>query len=243
MINLKIRSLLEQNIDLEYQSFSSGLLPGVDDILGVRIPILRSLAKDIVKNNQYLEFKKSMDHPVFEEKMLLGLSLSYMPWESSLLKEIQDFVPYIDNWSICDSFCVGLKQVRQNQKIVWSFLESYFKSTQEYEVRFAVVLSLFHFLNDEYLEKCLQKWSSIQHHTYYTQMAVAWGLTSAYTHSKEMLREYLLKQKFPLIISNMALQKIRDSKKIPKSESRALSEVFLNILKKPPKTTKSHKPE
>ena len=115
------------------------------------------------------------------------------------------------NWSICDSFCVGLKQVAKNQEETWLFLQKYFKSDLEYEVRFAVVLSLFYFLTDSYLSLVLDQLALIHQEEYYAQMAIAWAIAKAYAVSPEVTKKWIKKTKIKQEILKKALQKVRDS--------------------------------
>lgn len=51
MTQQEVRRLLEETTEEKYRKFSSSLLPGVDNILGIRLPRLREIAKDIAKDN------------------------------------------------------------------------------------------------------------------------------------------------------------------------------------------------
>ena len=106
-MNESIKKQLLDLADSDYQKFSSRLLPGIDNLLGVRFPILRQLAKQMTKEEwgTYLDEK---DEIYFEEVMLEGMIIGYLnePLEVRL-QVIRDFIPKIKNWSVCDSFCAG----------------------------------------------------------------------------------------------------------------------------------------
>lgn len=61
-----IRKELQTLADSKYQEFHSSLLPGANNILGVRIPQLRTMAKEIIKkedwrtlsNNRYVYYEE-----------------------------------------------------------------------------------------------------------------------------------------------------------------------------------------
>lgn len=131
-----MRAQLEQLAEEEYRAFTAKLLPGVTDILGVRVPKLRALAKDIAKRQPaYWQVQPTC----FEETMLQGFVIGYLPYDE---QRIVAFVPYITNWSLCDSFCTSLKSTKAHRKEMWRFLQPYFRSDQPYAIRFAVVMSL-----------------------------------------------------------------------------------------------------
>jgi len=152
----------------KYQEFSSKLTPNIDNILGVRLPNLRKIAKKIAKEN-YVDFFKQNDDEFMELTMLEGMVIGYLPL-SEQEKYIKNFIPKINNWAVCDSFCAGLKNISLE------FIEPYFNSNKEYELRFAFVILLNYFIdsNYDYVIKKIMKFNNEQ---YYAKMAVAWCLS------------------------------------------------------------------
>ena len=114
-MNLNIREQLFELAEDEYKQFSSSLLPGIDNLLGVRLPALRKIAKQIAKKD-WRSYLENADEIYFEEIMLQGMVLGYINDDiEDVLGYIVDFVPKINNWSVCDSFCVGLKITNKNK--------------------------------------------------------------------------------------------------------------------------------
>ena len=109
---MTIREELYQLAEEDYRKFQQKLLPDCCDLLGVRLPELRKIAKRIARED-YDHFLTQEPEDYFEEKMLKGMVISYLnPDEAGLytvIKAIDSFIPKIDNWSVCDSFCSGLK--------------------------------------------------------------------------------------------------------------------------------------
>lgn len=137
-MNKIIREQIFQLADEDYQKFSSKLLPTTNNILGVRLPQLRKLAKVIAKED-WRKFLVNSDVKYFEEIMLQGLVLGYAKSDiEEILKYVADFVPKIDNWSVCDSFCTGLKFTKNNI-IVFGILYNHFYILIK-NLRFALVL-------------------------------------------------------------------------------------------------------
>lgn len=208
----ELRLFLKENVDLKYQKFSASLLPGVKDLWGVRLPVLHRIAKKIASEGKVDVLKSSLKKPCFEERMVLGMAIGYMPWTPDFLeKQVEPFIPLIDNWSVCDSFCMGLKQVKKNQEETWAFVQKYFKSDLEYEVRFAVVLSLQFFMTESYLSLVLDQLALIHQEDHYAQMAIAWAIAKAYAVSPEVTQKWIKKTKIKQEIIKKALQKVRDS--------------------------------
>lgn len=151
-----------QYADAEYKDFSTGLIPGAKPLVGVRLPQLRKLAKDIVKNGADGRGRESWRSEVdsydgeytdiyFEETMLRGMIIGYgtaqkdFPCESGVAY-LESFVPYINNWSVCDSFCNSFSFANRYRDAVWEFLQPYLYSDKEYEVRAALILLLSQYL-------------------------------------------------------------------------------------------------
>lgn len=220
MTSKELQLFLRTHIDPMYRNFSSSLLPGISDVCGVRLPVLRSVAKKIAKEGTIDLLEKTWRNPCFEERMVLGMAIGYLPWGASFLQDrVKPFLPWIDNWSVCDSFCSGLKQVRSNREETWRFLKPYFKSSLEYEVRFATVLSLQYFLVDGYFSKVLDQLALVKHKGYYAQMAVAWAISKAYVVSPLVTKNWLCQTKLDPVILKKALQKIRESNHVSKLDA------------------------
>lgn len=206
-----IREQLFENADEKYQTFSAGLLPNVGGIIGVRLPVLRKMAKKIA-HGDWQGYLKTAQDDYFEEVMLQGLVIGYAAGGAqSLLSAVADFVPKINSWSVCDSFCIGLKFVKDNRECVWQFLQSYFHSQREYEVRFAVVMLLNFFVEEEYIERVLFVLHGVAHGGYYVKMAVAWAISQCFVRFPALTMAYLKENRLDDFTFNKALQKITES--------------------------------
>lgn len=214
-----MRAQLEQLAEEEYRAFTAKLLPGVTDILGVRVPKLRALAKDIAKRQPaYLQAQPTC----FEETMLQGFVIGYLPYDE---QRIAAFVPYITNWSLCDSFCTSLKSTKAHREEMWRFLQPYFRSDQPYAIRFAVVMSLMYFIDEHYIEQLFRRYDAITNEHYYVRMAVAWALSMCYVKQPVLTYSYLQQHSLDDQTHRMTIQKIIDSTrptKQQKAEVRAL---------------------
>lgn len=200
--------------DEKYRKFSSGLIPGADTMIGVRLPALRKIGKRIAKGDWRTYLETARDDS-FEETLLQGMVIGYADVElAERLALIKDFTPKIDNWSICDSFCTGLKFTKQHKEAVWLFLQPYLKSNEVYEIRFGVVMFIAYFVEDLYLEPMFRNFNAIDGDNYYVKMAVAWAITSCFTIFPEMTMIYLKANDLDDFTYNKALQKITESRQV-----------------------------
>ena len=210
----EIINKLKELSDDNYKKLQMKLCPNVNNIIGVRVPKLREYAKELSKEN----WKKNynfLKNEYYEETMLQGmmLGLGKNPIQDTITY-LKCFIPEIDNWATCDVTCAGLKFTKKNQETMWKFINSYIRSTKEFERRFAVVMILDYYIIDEYIDQTLKTLDKIKTKEYYVMMAVAWAVSVAYIKYPEKGMEYLEKCHLDLTTYNMALQKILDSYRV-----------------------------
>lgn len=221
----KIRNELFAKQDLKYKEFHSSLCPNVDKIIGVRVPELRKMAKEIA-NNDYEEFLANAENQYYEELLLQGLVIGYAKISiEEIFKYLKIFVPKINNWAVCDTTCSNLKITKRYMKEMWEFLEQYINSKNEYEIRFALVMYLNYYLIDEYIDKILQKIDKIENKEYYVQMAIAWLISFAYIKQKEKTEKYLLKNNLDKFTQNKSIQKICESYRVSNKDKEKLKKL------------------
>ena len=220
----KIRQELLSLQDKKYKEFHSSLCPGTDNIIGVRVPILRNYAKKLSKQEnikEYIFFNKTK---YYEEVMLQGMLIGLIKNTDikEILEIIKGFVPKIDNWAVCDICCAGLKIVNKNKETVWTFIQKYLKSKKEFELRFAVVMILDYFTDEKYINEVLKIFDNIKHDGYYVKMAVAWAISAAFVKFPEITMKYLKKNNLDDWTYNKGLQKICESLRVTKETKKAI---------------------
>lgn len=219
MFNNKKEEIREELINLadeKYKKFHSNLCPGVENILGVRLPILRKISKDLSKNN-YKNYLNNDSIKYYEEIMIEGLIIGYIKvYNETRFKYIRNFVPKINNWAVCDSFCNNLKFTKKNMSEVWDFILPYTSSKNEFDVRFAVVMMLNFYIVDDYIDNVLSVLNDIHHDGYYVKMAVAWAVSFAYIHFPDNTLSFLKNNNLDNFTYNKSLQKIIESNRVSK---------------------------
>lgn len=229
---LCVRKELESIAEVDYKEFSASLIPGVTNMLGIRIPILREMAKKLAKE----DWKGCMeweDTLYFEETMLQGLALGYAkaPIEE-ILEYTKEFIPKIDNWSVNDSFCSNFKIAKKEPKKVWDFLMTYKDSKKEYELRVVAVMLLFHFLRDEYIDDVLKVLSELEIAGYYTSMAVAWAYATAWAKYPDKTKTYLIEHPIDAETYRRTLRKCLESYRISDEDKKWIREKGLPNFQK-----------
>lgn len=216
--------------ETKYSKFIASLVPGTDNILGVRMPILKKLAKELARDN-WREYFGINEDKYYEETMLQGLTIGFLKESlETVLEETRKFVPKINNWAVCDSFCTGLKIARKNKERIWDFLSEYLMSDKPYDLRFAIVLMMDCFICEEYAPEMLERLDKVKNDDYYVKMAVAWAVSMCYVEYPEITMPYLKNNSLDDFTYNKSLQKICESLK-PKAEEKAL----IKSMKRPAK--------
>lgn len=226
MIYQEIQKKLFHHQELKYQKFVQKLIPDCSNIIGVRMGILKKMAKQLVKENQgrlYLTYQPQFHEECLLQALILGM-LVKSPDDFNL---ISDFIPKINNWAVCDTLCTYLKEVKLYPDQVFEFVQPYLNSKKEFEMRFALVLLLFHFIKEAYLARLYKIMDNFSHSGYYASMGMAWLFSMCFIKYPDQTLLYLNNSTLEEKTFNRGIQKIIESAQISKTEHH-----FLKSLKK-----------
>lgn len=214
----EIRKQLKQMSDEKYKNFHSSLCPNVDGIIGVRVPILRNYAKELYNKCPLEQIK--IGNTYYEELVLQGMIIGFQTNVKTseelenIFKQIRAFVPKINSWAVCDTFCAGLKITKKYKKEMFELIKHYINSKFEFEVRFAVVMLLDFYITDEYIDEVLNILETIKLDKYYIQMAVAWCYSIALIKFYNKTLKKLINANIDDFTYNKSLQKAIESYRI-----------------------------
>lgn len=123
----KFTDFLYAKADLKYRAFTKSLIPGENRIIGIRIPILKEIAQNLVKENGS-KFLKTIKHDTHEECLIHGLIIGYLKVDfNSILNYLDDFLPYNTNWAINDTTVSNLKIFKSNLDVGLSYIKKLLK--------------------------------------------------------------------------------------------------------------------
>lgn len=210
--------------DINYKKFYSRLCPGINNIIGVRVPILRKYAKQLLCEYDMEFLIDNIGNDYYEEIMLQGMIIGLYKDSNIeiILKYIKSFVPKIDNWAICDVFCSGLKITNKNKVMMWDFLQQYIVSDKEFEIRFAIVMILDYYIEEKYLQKVFDILDNIKHNGYYVKMAIAWAVSICVVKYYDNTLRYLQNCKLDNFTYNKSIQKAIESYRISDEQKNIL---------------------
>ncbi len=219
IIYKEFRAYLVQIAQEKYREFNEKIIPfsGVP-ILGIRLPQLRKLAKEVALGNweSYLKFAQDDSH---EELLLQGLVIATTGLQTDfqeLWGQVAVYVPKLVNWAQVDAFCNAFKLVDRHKEAAFPPIIRYLESPKEFEVRFAVVMLLEYYLEPAYIQEIFVQFDSISHSGYYVKMAVAWAISVAFIVLPEETTAYLHHNQLDEWTYRKALQKIVESNRVDK---------------------------
>ncbi len=209
--------------DVKYKEFHSSLvLNSKYEMIGIRLPIMREIAKEIVKTN-IEEFLKYAKDKYYEEVMIQGLVISHIKDEKIFYTYFKNHISKIDNWALCDSFCNSIKIVRKYE-------EKYFKecvkmalNKKEFISRVGFVIILSHFVSEENLDIIFDTLNKVQSDRFYINMAEAWLICEMYIKFPKETKKFLEKNKLNNFTQNKAISKIHDSFRVSKEDKETLN--------------------
>lgn len=212
----QVRTLLLQEQDARYQAFQYRLIPGAGQVIGVRMPKLRAIAAKMIREN----WRSFLDVPQtenwYEEIILraLVITLAQMPLAERLTR-VQNFVPEIQNWAVCDTFCSALRIA--DKDTLWAFLQPYLQSAEEFPARFGAVMLLQNFIEEQDLLRTLSALAEIPAAGYNARMGIAWAFSVCGVKFPEQTLDFLETAKLDDWTYNKALQKMLESRRLPEA--------------------------
>lgn len=209
--------------DLKYKEFHSRLTFTKYEIIGIRVPIMRKIAKELIKED-YQKFLNNVGNKYYEEVFIEGLVIASLK-EEELFSYLPKYVKKIDNWAICDSFCNSLKIVNRNPSKYFDYFKEYLKSADEFTVRVALIVYLNFYIKEEYLFKIFELIDEITLDKYYINMAIAWLLAECYIKFPKETINYLKVTKVNNFTFNKTISKIRDSYRVDKETKERLKKM------------------
>ena len=212
-------------------------------ILGVHVPQMKALAKELSRRDDALDVicrleksEKNGHKLYYEETVVWGLMINYLKIPSGAKYQLlQKYIPVLDNWGVCDTFCCSAKWIKDKEEL-WKFLQPYWKSSREFEVRFAVIMSMVYFLSPEWFSKVCRMTDSLDfgrihsdyvsavhgipagtkgtvsgNTPYYVRMAVAWLLATALSKIPDETKLYVNNCSLPDDVIKLYARKARES--------------------------------
>ena len=217
-------SRLEGLADAKYRSFHAGLVPDMSTgFLGVRVPALRAMAKELLRGDWRAFLEASRDYPLYEIRLLHAFVLggAKCPIEEKI-RLTEAFLPHVDNWAVCDGLCSTFKPRAGEREALFAFAADCAQSEIEFRKRFGLVMLMSYFGDDPWGERTMAIYRDFSHPGYYARMGAAWGLATLWLKQRAAALSILEDGVWDEWTHNKAIQKLRESLRVP-DEDKALA--------------------
>lgn len=207
---------LKKNKDDTYREFNARILATVpiENVIGVKVPIQREIAREFYKQDKdgAIKFLNSLPHNYFEENQIHGFIIQNLKDYDEVLKRLEEFLPYIDNWATCDT--ISPKVFKKCPPEI-SLIEKWIATEKTYIVRFAVDQLMNYYTKDLFKKEYLDIVKNIKSNEYYVNMMRAWFFQTALQNKYDVAIKYIENNELDLWTHNKAIQKSIESFRIP----------------------------
>lgn len=231
-------TILKRLYDLRdggYREFQSRLIPNIPEetIIGVRTPELRKLAKELCGTPEAEEFLCTLPHKYFDENNLHSFIISRGRDFAATLSEVERFLPYIDNWAVCDQ--LSPKVFKKNLPALYERIKIWIRTEHTYTVRFAIGMLLAFYLDEAFSPEHLRLAASVKSDEYYVNMMVAWYFATALAKQYDAAVVCLEEEWLGAWTHNKTIQKAVESSRITEGQK-----IYLRSLRKKTANKSNH---
>ena len=211
---MDIQKRLFELRDTDFREFNAKLIPNIDNaaVIGVKTPALKELARELIASGEYKDYLLRLPHKYFEENQLHSFIISLFKDFDTALSEVERFLPYIDNWAVCDQLI--LKAFAKNADALLPKIKKWLQSGETYTVRFAIGLLMRYFLDERFEEKYLQLVANVVSDEYYINMMSAWYFATALAKQYDRTLPFFTEKKLSLWVHNKSIGKARESLRV-----------------------------
>lgn len=227
-----IKEELFNNKDEKYKDFNASLIPTInkDCIIGVRIPIIRKMAKKYFKDQNINLFLNDLPHKYHDENLLHAFIIEQIKDYDLLIKRLDQFLPYINNWATCDS--LRPKIFKKNLNRLEKDIIRWIKSDLTYTIRFSILVLMNYYLDDEFDLRFLKMVINIKSEEYYVNMMISWYLATALAKKWDVVIPYINKNYLNEWVLNKTIQKAKESYRITLDQKKLLEDIKKSNLQK-----------
>ena len=206
---------LSELSDPTYRDFHAGLIPNIspETILGVRVPALRKLARELRGSAEAQEFMAALPHEYYDENCLHGLLINDIKDFGATVSALDAFLPYVDNWAVCD--LISPRSFKSRPPELAAHVRRWLDSSHSYTVRFGIGVLMSFYLDEGFEPAQLEAVAERCCEEYYVNMMVAWYFATALAKQPEAALPYIENRRLSRWTHNKAIQKSIESRRIP----------------------------
>lgn len=220
---MDIKQRLISQSEKDFQKFSASLIPNINNVLGVRIPTLRKIAKEIYRSGDWENFVNRKNCEYMEEVMLQGMVIGLIKQPpQKILQYIKNFIPKIDNWAVCDTLVFSSKIMSKERNCFFRKGRILIRSKEPFVARVGFVIFLTHCVTGHYPKQMFPLITHYQSDSYYVGMAIAWLLSVLLIDFYDETKVYLEENHLSKFILQKTVSKACDSYRLSKEQKDEL---------------------
>ena len=208
--------------DAGYRDFHAALMPTVDKtlVIGVRMPALRALAKELKGTELAADFMAALPHKYYEENNLHAALIGHIRDFDACMAAVERFLPYVDNWATCDM--MNPRALAKDKAALLERIRLWLQSGHTYTVHFGMEMLMNHFLEEDFREEYPALVASVRSEEYYVRMMQAWYFATALAKQYEAAVTYLEQRRLGAWVHNKTIQKARESFRVSQEQKEYL---------------------
>ena len=210
----------------KYKTFSASLTPDIGVVYGVRLPILKKIAKEISKSTDETGFKSLLlQGKSHEEKIIYSFLIGFLKYETyeSFIYDIEVFLPKVNNWSVNDTLASSIRtNVKKYKSQYYEYLKELLTSNNPWKIRFALINLKCSYMDEKYIDDILFFASEIESDHYYVNMGISWLLCECFIKFRNKTFPLLLDMKLNKFVQNKSIQKIIESHRVDLMDKQLL---------------------
>ena len=217
-----LRAELEAMREDGNAAFVAKLTPNIDpsSILGVRVPLLRKLAKQIIREGNADAFLNDVPHRYLEENQIHAFVLNEITDYDKCMEKLEAFLPYVKCWNVTDAIRPKIiaKHTEETKPVLYAWL----RSEEPYIVRTAIGLFMAYYLEDAFETEQAERIADLRFDHYYVRMMAAWYMATALAKQPDAVLPLLEENRMDIWTHNKTIQKAVESFRIPEAQKTYL---------------------
>ena len=227
----RIRKDLYALQDLKYRELQIRTIPTVkpETVIGVRTPELRAMAKELGREEGTGAFLDDLPHAFFEENQLHAFIVSGIKDFGACLRELERFLPYVDNWATCDQ--MSPRVFRKHRPELTGSIRKWIASGETYTIRFGIGMLMEHYLDEDFDPAYPEMAAAVRSEAYYVNMMTAWYFATALAKQYEAVLPFIEEHRLDPWTHNKAIQKAVESYRITPEQKEYLKTLKIRRTK------------
>lgn len=215
--------LKEQKDTNDFKNFSQKLITTKNEMIGIKIPKLRKIAKEIT-NTDITSFFNNVTSTYYEEILVEGFIIGTIKDKKIFDKYFFNYIKKIDNWSTCDTVISSCKIMKKDPSYYQEACKL-IKKEDEFIIRVGLIIMLDHYIDDKHIDDILNKTDKIKSNHYYVNMAIAWLISVCFVKYKDKTYKYLKNNNLDKFTYNKSIKKIIESLRVSTEDKNILRQM------------------